>query len=132
MGYGLMMDNINIKKENMKTIKLTEKQIKEMVKRTLKEQDESNSNLSDGADVYNDIYDILEPVLESLYKKHGENMTIDLDDTILMVIQDWLESDDYDYDDDDIDDDGDGPTTPWEAIKYGLTPKIKINDKKIN
>tara|TARA_R110000824_G_scaffold39939_6_gene120214 strand:- start:1810 stop:1941 length:132 start_codon:yes stop_codon:yes gene_type:complete len=43
-----------------------------------------------------------------------------------MNCQNWNWSWDIEEDDDD------GPTTPWEAIKYGLTPKIKINDKKIN
>ena len=54
----------------------------------------------------------------------------DVIDVLLSIVNSLDDIDDYD--DDDIDDDGDGPTTPWEAIKYGLTPKIKINDKKIN
>ena len=75
--------------------------IKQLNKRVLKETREKRTkeerDWDDREDarneIYDDIYDILKPVLETLYKKHGENDLIDLDDAILMVIEEWLESD---------------------------------------
>ena len=94
----------------MKRIKLKESDIKRMVKRiwqTIEDIDDDRETEASIKLSNEDVIDVLLSIVNSLD---------DIDD----------------YDDDDIDDDGDGPTTPWEAIKYGLTPKIKINDKKIN
>ena len=112
----------------MKRIKLKESDIKRMVKRTLIEQD----NKEEWKDrLHQRIWQTIEDIdddreTEASIKLSNE----DVIDVLLSIVNSLDDIDDYD--DDDIDDDGDGPTTPWEAIKYGLTPKIKINDKKIN
>ena len=80
-------------------IKLTESNLIKTIKKIVAEQEERTKEERDWderedtkEEIYNDIYDILEPVLETLYKKHGENDLIDLDDEISFVIQDWWDA----------------------------------------
>jgi len=95
--------NEDKKYKDMKRIKLKASDINDMVKRVIKEQEEDKEERTKEErdwderedareEIYNDIYDILEPVLETLYKKHGENDLIDLDDEISFVIQDWWDA----------------------------------------
>lgn len=137
-----------------KLIKLTEKDIKRIVERTINEQSFDVDRYQETEDTsYNRLVDYLQPLVDQ------EIIDSDIRDDILNLAQAYADGPDVEYGDEEderryddrenygtddesrYDDrnyqygnnpDDDGPTTPWEAIKYGLTPKIKINDKKIN
>jgi len=88
----------------MKTIKLKEQDLQRITKRLLKEESaeekeykEYKSNWDKRTDIYNEIYDTLEPVLNNILDKYGEDFDlIANDDMIQNIVEDWLYSGDED------------------------------------
>jgi hypothetical protein len=87
-----------------KVIRLKESDIQRITKRLLKEESaeekeykEYKSNWDKRTDIYNEIYDTLEPVLNNILDKYGEDFDlIANDDMIQNIVEDWMYSGDED------------------------------------
>jgi len=88
----------------MKTIKLKEQDLQRITKRLLKEESAEDKEWKEWkeeddkmTDIYNEIYDTLEPVLNNILDKYGEDFDlIANDDMIQNIVEDWLYSGDED------------------------------------
>jgi hypothetical protein len=87
-----------------KVIRLKESDIQRITKRLLKEESAEDKEYKEWkeeddkrADIYNEIYDTLEPVLNNILDKYGEDFDlIANDDMIQNIVEDWLYSGDED------------------------------------
>ena len=85
----------------MKTIKLKEQDLQRITKRLLKEESAEDKEWKEEddkmTDIYNEIYDTLEPVLNNILDKYGEDFDlIANDDMIQNIVEDWMYSGDED------------------------------------
>jgi hypothetical protein len=87
-----------------KVIRLKESDIQRITKRLLKEESAEDKEYKEWkeeddkrADIYNEIYDTLEPVLNNILDKYGEDFDlIANDDMIQNIVEDWMYSGDED------------------------------------